>query len=200
MTGEGKGVVAGVMIAGMAAIAFFVGRTRLSELETPHAGNPIAAMSSEPRTWREMSRQRMIGEAFEFQNWKAWAATPHGAHAQLRASLTGRFNSTPAAEVAFVVMDATNFERLRAGYPPLILYTAEPAQPIYWAEPPGTSYAVVFLQRPNKDQRAEFPTSLSELALSLIRAGIVRPPARVTAEIDRVLECFCTTQEAGAGK
>lgn len=153
---------------------------------------------AQARAWREVARKREVSDSFVLQKWQAWTTAPRELSANVRVSLTGRFNAQPANEVTFAVFDSDNFARFQSGFPPILLYSAPPAQAINFTIPAsairtGFTYALIY--HPKASAQPQIPTSIPALILLALQGDTSVPPALVTAEIDRGFECFCTVQE-----
>jgi len=187
-------VLFGILTA--VAMLFVMSRFRMpGETASDQAFMRKMAGPAQSRAWRTVLRRREVYNSFKLVPGDSWTVPPQALPVTVRVSLQGRFNASPADEVTFDVLDPANAERFQQGSPPLALYSVRAGQPVNFVVPSATGYTFMFVQHPKVADNGKFPTSVSELALLVLRKGIVRPPADVTAEIDRVFECFCTLEE-----
>ena len=157
-------------------------------------------MATTPPAWREISRRADLSKAFELPAWKSWTFEPIPANPKVRVRIEGTFTAAPLKEVDFALMDAENFERFKAGFPPLVIYSAHAGERIQTAVPVGPGYTYVFVRKPPEQPAAHIPTSISDLLMLALQSTAVSQPARVTVELQKVVECFCTEQEAALAR
>jgi hypothetical protein len=174
----------------------------ITTLKNPaHDYDEVAtAMVKTPPAWREIARKSELSEAFELPAWKSWTFSAIPAKPNARVRIEGTFTAAPPKEVDFALMDADNFERFKAGFPPLVIYSVHAGERIQTLVPVGAGYSYVFVRKPPEQKAARIPTSISDLLMLALQSQAGSQPARVTVELQKIVECFCSEQEAALAR
>lgn len=153
------------------------------------------------RHWQEIGRRVLVSQTLDLAQRSGWVAQPmpQALPQNHRLTIQGQFASSES--VAFVVLDAENYTRLQQGYPPVLVYGVRTGEPVHVAWPSAGSW-FGFARFPAQAGSGRLPTSLTDVLVQALAhvAAENRPPARVTAELYVVDECFCTDAEAAAQK
>lgn len=166
----------------------------------------VRSVLPEKREWREVQRMAVMDYPIDLYTLETFGPIGVGAkdmrttegQSFLRESIKGRFAADPVSGAFLAVLDEKNYQRLQQGYPPIILYAAEPGQEVD-VEIPGANYRLMFVRRREQSDRIAVPSSLGELLLLLFQLSEQQKreaqPVKVSADLYYVLECHCTDFE-----
>jgi hypothetical protein len=197
MKAEMKGLFVGLAVAVMTGMALLVGKARLDDLNTVHAGNPQferqMATLPVPKVWYESSRAVIVSEGEEVTRHTLWGRdSTYLLGTDQRAYVTGQFVASEPERVIFVVMDSANKQRMEQGYPPLVLYASR-TSPVWFPMPAGEFWCG-FVALPGKQEQvaASLPASVPDLLLWIMAQAAKSnvPPVRVSLELQRVIESY----------
>ncbi len=144
------------------------------------------------KDWAPVSQTKIISESFDLRGFYGWQHDP----IMLPSRSTKAFLSTRAAasdpdRVFFALMDGENFERMRAGYPPILIAATPIARAGEIEIPYNVPYWYGFIEITSKPASAgSIPTNTLGAAIWLLNAYQRQnhPSIRMTAEIYSVLK------------
>jgi hypothetical protein len=142
------------------------------------------------KTWNEVGRRVLLDQSWimaEQSGW--WIQGVPGDTNGVRFWLNGSFASSDPS-VKLIVLDAENWNKYQAGYPPLALGTAGP-DTAFHLPASTTGYYIAFWRQPGTSSGV--PTSGAGVLLTLLRDYQARhpAPARMTAHVELCIETLC---------
>ncbi len=204
MKAETKGLLTGLGVAAVAAIAvvaWFYGRARITA-PNPQAdklAREIATMPFEKAQGYEISRAQIVSQPIDLRGYFGWLHDPIQPSSKIKVFLVPRCSASEPDRVSFVIMDDQNFERMRTGYPPLVLASSPASETKEIEVPYGRRYWFGYVELANKPSApGSIPTSELGLAIYVLNEYQKRnhPPIRLSAEIYSSVRMYATLTDA----
>ena len=160
----------------------------------------MAILQVEKPQWNEISRTLIVSQSFDLHGYFGWLHDPlNPTSGGLKVFLIPHCAASDPDRVMFVIMDEQNAERMRTGYPPIVLASSPIAGTKEVELPYGRRYWFGFVELASKpDAPGSIPTSALGAAIYLLNQYQKQshPPIRLTAEIYSSVRLYATPTEA----
>lgn len=195
--------ILGGVLAGLVILLVVAGilNTGSKQRQDAQYNQFIAGLANNPKpAWHDISRAQIVNQSLDLRGYYGWLhQQPVAAFPNLRQYLTQQSNASEPERVFFVVMDQPNFERMAAGYPPIVIASMPISQPRDVEIPYGIAYWFGYVEIQQRSQGiGQIPTNSLGAAIWLLNAyeRQVHPPIRMTAQVWNCAKLLGTDAEA----
>lgn len=201
-----KALLAGLVL--MATFLWICGQWRLHTPNTSpdEVGRMMATVpmpTGEKKQWYEVRRDVIKSETIDLRGAYGWLVNRSvAANPNVKVFLLAQCAASDPESVRFALMDQENFQRMRAGYPPLAL-ASNSIQEAKEIEIPNNPYWFGFVELASRPTSAgSIPTSVSGALLYLANEiqKQNRPPIRLTAQVTTITRVYGTASWAAQVK
>jgi hypothetical protein len=187
-------------VAALVFVVYLVAHQPDAERENAEFVRQMATLQVEKPQWNEISRTLIVSQSFDLHGYFGWLHDPlNPTSGSLKVFLIPHCAASDPDRVMFVIMDEQNAERMRTGYPPVVLASSPIAGTKEVELPYGRRYWFGFVELASKpDAPGSIPTSALGAAIYLLNQyqKESNPPIRLTAEIYSSVKLYATPTEA----